>query len=298
MGTIVHLVVDEAAGELLPRAVDRVRDWDQRWSRFRADSEVAAINAAAGRPVVVSPDTAALTALAVDAWHLTDGRFDPTVHDAVVAAGYGRPFAEGPTARTTPEPAPGAAGIEVDREAGLVTAPAGVRLDLGGIAKGHGADLLVAELLADGATGAAATLGGDTAVAGACPYAGAWPVVADNAGDEPVAHLTFGGFCFSTTRRRRWRTDRGEAHHIIDPRHGEPAETTISVAAVAAATAAAAEVFATAAVVAGWPAARSLVEHAGLSGFIVTTDGDRHDLGGLAQNPPESAAAADGRRRE
>ena len=279
MGSQVHLVVDAAAEPLLAGAIARIRDWEIRWSRFRDDSEIAALNRTNGRPVVVRPDTATLVQLAVDAWHATDGRFDPTVHDAVVAAGYGRPFAHGPTAVHTPVTAPGAADVSVDAATGLVSLPPGVRLDLGGIAKGHAADLVVADLLSGGANGAAATIGGDTALGGRCPFAPAWPITAAECGDEPIAHLERGGFCFSTTRRRRWPTPSGDAHHVIDPTTGTSASGAVATAAVAASTAAAAEVFATAAIVAGWPAAASLVEPAGLSGFVVIDDGTRHRLG-------------------
>lgn len=281
MGTSAHLVVDEPARHLLVDAVERLQDWNTRWTRFDETSELSAINHAGGRPVVVSADTASLVALAIDAWRITDGAFDPTVHDALVSAGYGRPFAAGPT---TPGPAadvPGPAAIEVDPAIGLVHAPAHVALDLGGIAKGYAADLLVAELLEAGASGAAATIGGDTAVGGRCPFAEAWPIVADLETSEPVAHLDQGGFCYSTTRRRRWVTAAGPAHHIIDPRTGQPAQSTVETAAIAASTAAAAEAFATASVVAGWPAAHRLINGAGLSGFIVTDRGERHDIGRL-----------------
>lgn len=298
MGSHVHLVVDASVEHLLARAVRRIRDWELRWSRFRADSEIAALNRSAGGAVVVRSDTATLLQLAIDAWYATDGRFDPTVHDAVVAAGYGRPFVEGPTAVGSPIAAPGPAEVMVDAATGLVGMPPGVRLDLGGIAKGHAADLLVAELLDDGATGAAATIGGDTAVGGRCPFAPAWPISTAHSGSEPIAHLDRGGFCFSTTLRRRWSTPAGIAHHVIDPVTGEAAGGAVVTAAVAASTAAAAEVFATAAIVAGWPAAASLVEPAGLSGFIVTDDETRHELGPLGRNPPETACPADGRRRE
>ena len=154
-----------------------------------------------------------------------DDPIDITDHDAVVAAGFGRPFAEGPTAPQAPVAPPGAAEITVDQATGLVTLPPGARLDLGGIAKGHAADLLVAELLEGGATGAAATIGGDTAAGGRCPFAPAWPITATECSPEPIAHLDRGGFCFSTTRRRRWATPAGTAHHVIDPTTGEPAST-------------------------------------------------------------------------
>lgn len=297
MGCAAHIVVDDAHAALIADVVGRLRDWEVRWSRFRPDSELSALNRSAGDPTLVAPDTAQLIALAIDAWHLTDGRFDPTVHDAVVAAGYGRPFAEGPTLARPPTPPPGPAEISVDPVSGVVSLPPNVRLDLGGVAKGHAADLLVSRLRSRGATGAAVTIGGDTAVAGTCPFASAWPITAVP-GDPPVAHLEHGGYCYSTTARRRWAVGDGWHHHIIDPASGKPTATELAVVAVAAAAAATAEVFATAALVAGDPVGLDLVASNGLSGFAITEAGVTIPIGACEQNPPDSNAPADGRRRE
>ena len=63
---------------------------------------------------------AALIALAIDAWRITDGAFDPTVLDALVNAGYGQPFAAGPTKLGPALDVPGAETIEVDPTTGKV----------------------------------------------------------------------------------------------------------------------------------------------------------------------------------
>ncbi len=294
MGTRAHLVVNETARHFLEEAIEQLCDWNTRWTRFTESSELAAINRADGRPVMVSPDTATLVALSVDAWHLTEGTFDPTVHDAVVNAGYGQPFSDGPTTPGPPVEVPGAGAIDVDSTTGLVQIPKGVRLDLGGIAKGHAADLLVRQLLERGAIGAAVTIGGDTAVGGECPFADGWPIVTEIDPATPVAYLRQGGFCFSTTQRRRWATARGPAHHIIDPRTGRPAESTITSVAIASSTASTAEVFATASLVAGWPATRRMIDAAALSGFVITEFGERHDFGTLAPTCPENGPDTQG----
>ena len=90
MGTEVHVVVVAEPGdadELCRDAEARVQAYEARWSRFIATSELSRLNAAAGSPVLLPADTFALVALAVSAWHQTDGWFDPTVLDALEAAG-------------------------------------------------------------------------------------------------------------------------------------------------------------------------------------------------------------------
>lgn len=297
MGTTAHLAVDPEHADLLPGAVARLHDLAARWTRFDPGSEIGRINAADGRPVVVAPDTARLLSAAIDAWRRTDGRFDPTVHDALIAAGYDRTFDDGPGPGGPTTPAPGLADVAVDTDTGVVVAPADVRFDLGGIGKGHAADLLVDHLLEQGATGTAVTIGGDARVAGDCPFADGWPIHTAEA-DGPIAHLRSGGFCYSTTRKRRWLVDGEPRHHVIDPSTGRPASGGLVDVAVAAASATIAEVHATAAIVAGRTDGLRHLAATGLDGFVVTDTGERVGFGGSDQSPPISRAAADGTSRE
>jgi thiamine biosynthesis lipoprotein len=99
MGTGVEvLAAASEAPERFADAVVRVRDTferlERRCSRFRADSELTRVNRRAGRPTRVSPELAELLSHALAAARRTEGRFDPTVLDAVVAAGYDRDFDE------------------------------------------------------------------------------------------------------------------------------------------------------------------------------------------------------------
>jgi thiamine biosynthesis lipoprotein len=178
MGTQVELLTVSAPSGALAAAQRRLAELEARWSRFLPDSELSTLNRAAGRAVAVSSETLTLVALAVLGWRATAGRFDPTVLDALEAAGYDRSFDQLPAgrhdadgARPAPGPAPGLAGIRIDAEAGTLTLPPGTRLDLGGIAKGYAADLLCAQLRAAGAAGACVNVGGDLRVSGTAPTA-------------------------------------------------------------------------------------------------------------------------------
>jgi thiamine biosynthesis lipoprotein len=161
MGCDALVVTHGGPDDLVARAEARLRDLATRWTRFDGGSELSAINTAAGRVVTVSPETFAVVSLALDAWRLTDGWFDPTVLPMLIAAGYDRSFervAGRPRWYDHPvSGAPGCGDIELDAERSTVRLPVGVAIDLGGIGKGHAADIVAGELLAAGATGPAST---------------------------------------------------------------------------------------------------------------------------------------------
>ena len=289
---------------LLGDAARLVDDLEVAWSRFRVDSEVTRINRHAGVAVPVSRPTVDLVAIAVAAWERTGGRYDPTVGDAVIAAGYDRTFSElgvdGPPVTRRAARVPGCGGIAVDLASGTVTVPAAVRLDLGGIGKGRAADL-AAELLAEsGALGAVVDLGGDVRTIGVAPEGDQWVITVEDP-DTPEASLAAvsiagtadggsasslggGAVATSTTLRRRWHGPDGPAHHLIDPATARPSTSDVVLATVVAADATWAEIFAKAALLAGQRDGAELIAAAGLAGLLVTDDhGERrlHAAGNL-----------------
>jgi thiamine biosynthesis lipoprotein len=193
MGSDAHVIVVGGAhpARLLDLARLRLDDLEARWSRFRPDSEVSRLTAAAGTPVGVSPETVELVQRSIRAWRLTGGLFDPTVLGALVQAGYDRTFTDLPAAPPTAPRPPAVAGVEVTDEhaepippgsrplgphdpgaedivvdGGQVTLPSGTGFDPGGIGKGLAADLVARELMAAGAAGACVNLGGDIRLVG------------------------------------------------------------------------------------------------------------------------------------
>lgn len=284
MASEAEVLVVGAEPPLADRAVDRLAELEQRWSRFLEHSDITILNRAQGRAVSVDPSTILAVEAIVEAWHRTGGRFDPTVLPALVAHGYRHSVGVGGAlAPAVPGRVIGAPdGIVIDRRAGTITLPPEVAIDLGGIGKGMAADLVVAELLAAGAAGALVNVGGDLRVAGEPPPgADAWYVaVADpRRPGTPLATLGLldGGIATSGTDVRRWfGADGAPRHHLIDPATGAPATTNVSTATVVAGDAATAEAFATAVVVAGVGEGFRLLDRAGLAGLAVTTDGRVH----------------------
>lgn len=265
MGTDAHVVVvggDEAA--LVAYARDRLADLERRWSRFTPDSELSRLNRRPGRPVVVSPETLLLVERAVAAWWGTGGRFDPTVLDAVIGAGYDRDFDElaggvGPSPRPhVPRPAPGCSGIRVDPPVPAVWLPPGTGIDSGGIGKGLAADVVTEELLRAGAAGAMVNVGGDLRARGTPPTRSGWVVAVEapfgGGGDLLRLAVPEGAVATSSPLRRRWRVGGGEAHHLIDPASGAPADAPLAAVTVVTAEAWWAEALATSLCIGGVPA--------------------------------------------
>ncbi len=102
MGTDIELLVDAENGDgTLDAAEAEFHRLEAILSRFRPESELSRLNEAGAADA--GPELVALTSLSLAARELTGGRFDPTVHDAVMAAGYDRTFddvaPDGPDAR-------------------------------------------------------------------------------------------------------------------------------------------------------------------------------------------------------
>jgi thiamine biosynthesis lipoprotein len=304
MGTDVEVIVVGGPEGAAAAAQSRVEELEARWSRFRPDSELCRLNRAAGAPAVVSLSTFRLVQRAVEAWTLTEHRFDPTVLAALEAAGYDRSFDDVPAdvagAAEPVGPSPGCHGIRLDPVVRAVTLPRDTRLDLGGIGKGYAADLVACELLEWGAAGACVNLGGDVHVEGLPPDgASAWTIgIEDPAGGPDLANLALaaGGVAASTRLRRAWRRDGRPAHHLLDAATGRPAFEGLAAVTVLAAETWWAEVLAKAAFVAGPTAGAELLARHGVTGLLVGDDGRVTELPGLAAFRPPEDAVDEGRR--
>ena len=272
MGTDVELLVDsDEADRALEAAEAEFHRLDASLSRFRAESELSRLNSAGS--IAASPDLHRITGLALAARAQTEGRFDPTVHDAVVAAGYDRTFSEvaadGPAVR----PARCRGGVEVMRD-GTITLDRGVRLDFGGIGKGYAAER-AAEILAT-AGNCLVNAGGDIAVRG-----GAWPIAVQTSDGTLTVELRAGGLATSGTDRRRWRRGGRVVHHLIDPATGSPATADVVRTTVVAGDAVAAEIWATAFFLAGTDAAQAEADARRLPTVLVSRKGRTVVAGGL-----------------
>ena len=223
MGTTCALF---AVGQPRARLVDVeawIRGLAARLTRFSADSELSRLNARPAEWVEVSPELAAILGEALRAADMSMGLVNVAVLPSMLAAGYTRPLAHGPTPATLEraEPLRPLQDVLELRGRAARLAP-GSGIDLGGIAKGWMADR-AAQLLGSNSL---ANLGGDLMSIGRGPLGDGWPV---GLGGTTLL-LRDQGAATTSVRKRRW----GELHHLVDPRTGMPAITGLEEVSVVA----------------------------------------------------------------
>ena len=273
-----------AAEEIIRQVLAAV---DHACSRFRADSELVALQPRMASGVRVSPMFRLLLERALDAARMTGGDVDPTLGADLAALGHGpnisaelsspantvgRPGIRSVPVSPAPSPsdpvpplaprAPGWSRVHVDGD--VLTVPAGLRLDLGASAKAVAADLAAAEVHRRLGCGVLVSLGGDLASAGPGPQdeqseakSGQWQILVRDLPADPAQHISLApGFALATssTQKRRWLHQGTQVHHILDPRFGLPAEPVWRSVTVAAPTCLEANAFSTGAIVRGFKA--------------------------------------------
>jgi thiamine biosynthesis lipoprotein len=282
MGTSIEILLEADARDPAERFATAEAEFgrlEALLSRFRDDSELTALNDA-GR-IVASAELREVVCLALAARTRTGGRFDPTVHDAMVRIGYDRSLEllpeDGAEIETVPRPCAGE--VRVDDATGVVEVAAGVRLDLGGLAKGYAVDR-VADMLSAGGS-CLVNAGGDVAVRGTLG-GDPWTVAVDVPEGALTLALARGALATSGIDVRCWRRGGVDLHHLIDPATGAPADTDLLRVTAFADTAADAEVEAKALLLAGRDAALAEADARCVPCVLVGRTGDVDLAGGLA----------------
>jgi len=242
MGTAVRAEVwseDRAAGEAAITAVmDEMRRIDATMSPYKPDSDLSRINQRAARePVRISREMFDLIARSLEVSKLTEGAFDITFSSVGYLYDYRKGVApsDGEIAKALP-------GINyrhvlLDAKASTIRfARGGVRIDLGGIAKGHAVDRSIDILRRRGIANALVSAGGDTRVLG--DHRGRpWMVAVRDPRrrDGMVAVLPLADTAISTSGdyERYFEVDGKRYHHILNPKTGKSTTGVRSVSIIA-----------------------------------------------------------------
>jgi FAD:protein FMN transferase len=242
MGTRIYVEIwadDQAKGEAAIDAVmDEMRHIDDTMSTYKPSSEVSRVNALAARqPVPISLELFKLLGTALEYSRITEGAFDITY----ASVGYMYDFREHkkPTESQIEAALPAVSFRHVLLDArthSVRFSQPGVRIDLGGIAKGYSVDRGIEILQARGYTHALVNAGGDSRVIGD-RFGRPW-VVGIRHPDHPdqvITRIPLVDSAFSTSGDYERYFDEGGVryHHIIDPHTGHSASKVRSATVIA-----------------------------------------------------------------
>ena len=218
----------------------RMAELDAMMSDYRPDSELMRLcDKAGGPPVKVSHDLFRVLKRARDVSEISGGTFDVTVGPLVQLWRKAR------KSHALPDPG------EIDKARQLVgwrkvildekqetvrLAVPGMKLDLGGIAKGFADDEVQVVLKKNGINCALVEMGGDIVVSNPPPGSDGWTIRVPNAGDDHgPADLSFANRAISTSGDTEQFVVIGGVRysHVVDPRTGQALTSRVQVTVVA-----------------------------------------------------------------
>lgn len=248
---------DEGARRFVGAALEWLAAFEAKFSRFRPESVISRINAAAGREwVKVDAETDQLLDLAADLHHLTEGILDPTMLPLLRVWDWKSVHIKLPE-KSEIKAALALTGFgKLQRKPGQVWLPqAGMGLDFGGFGKEFAVDAIVSIAREHGIKDALIDLGRDLYAIGGNGQHPFWHVGLEDArhsgtcwGGLAVSDF---GVAASGDGQRRFEINGVRYGHILDPRTGWPVANGLRGVTVIAPTCLQAGIFSTAIFVLG-----------------------------------------------
>ncbi len=219
----------------LNAASDEISRIEKLVSATDENSEIFQINTEGKGSV--SEDTAQMIQSALDVNEMTAGTFDITVYPLVEAWGFPDDHYQVPGKKKINRllKLVDSSKVKLDREKDLTAVTLekkGMKIDLGGIAKGYTSDRIMQVFQEQGVSQAVVSLGGNVQTIGRKPDGSLWKIGIEDPMDEggylgtleveTAAVITSGNY------QRYFEKDGKRYHHIIDPFTGYPAETGLN----------------------------------------------------------------------
>jgi thiamine biosynthesis lipoprotein len=271
---------DASARRWADAAIDEVRRIEAKYSRYREDSVVSAINRSAGaEPVAVDDETAALLAFGAQLHAQSEGLFDLT--SGVLRRAWDFKAARLPDPRAVDALLPLVGWQRVEWDGRRLRLPqGGMEIDFGGIGKEYAADRAAARMVELGARHGLVNLGGDVRIVGPQADGSPWTVgVQAPRGEAGTAiaslALATGAMATSGDYERYFEHDGRRYCHLLDPRTGWPVAHWRSVSVVAP-LAVLAGACATVAMLKPVPDALEFLRAQGLRFLGIDAHGERH----------------------
>lgn len=232
MGTRIYVELwhtDAAQGKAgIDAVMAEMHRIDRLMSHYKPDSQLSAINARAARePVVVDPELFELLRESVRFSELTEGAFDITYASVGYLYDYRKHVRPNDAEIRKALPGVNFRNMALDEKRRSVRfEKPGMRIDLGGIAKGYAVDRGIELLQKRGVQHAVVTAGGDTRIIGD-RFGRPWVIGIRHPDDEKklVTRIPLVDTAMSTSGdyERYFDEDGVRYHHIIDPKNGRSA---------------------------------------------------------------------------
>ena len=265
LDTIITLTAyceDKAVLEDALKECDRL---EQLLSKTIEGSDVWRINHAEGQPVEVDPVTAEVIRTALAISEISEGAFDITIAPASALWDFKAETPALPDAEALAEAASRVNWRALQLEGNTVTLPAGMMIDLGGIAKGYIGDAVRAYLENRGITSAVLAFGGNIVTIGTKPDGKLWKIGVqdiDGPAMESMLVLQMGGGSAVTSGNyeRGFELDGVRYHHILEPATGWPVQNSLASVTILGDSSAMGDGLSTAAFVLGEEKGLALIE--------------------------------------
>jgi thiamine biosynthesis lipoprotein len=244
MGTLVEVTAiastEQSAGLAAAAALNEIRRLENIWSTWISTSELSRINAFAGvRGVRISPETLSLLKWSVRIGELTHGAFNIAMGPAIEAWNISAtPRIPDDAELIRLKPLTDLSLLQINEESSTAfLAHRGMRIDVGGIAKGYAADYAVMAMRAAGASAGIVALSGDIKTFGEMPTGQAFVfgIRHPRQNDNLLGELELENEAISTAGdyERFFEVGGIRYHHILDPETLRPATGCQSVTIVA-----------------------------------------------------------------
>lgn len=227
----------ERLGQQIFDAVDQV---DQQMSTYKVHSDICQFNAAkCGVWLDVPTEMAVVIKAAIEVAHLSEGAFDPTVFKVVDAWGFGPSTRSVICELMSPKALPdGFKSIELDFARRRARKHRDVKIDLCGIAKGHGVDRIARVLEEAGICDFIVEIAGEVFAKGTAADGSPWRLglelpISDRRVIYRYLELKGAGVATSGGYRNFAEIDGAVYTHTIDPRTQLPVKTDILSVTVA-----------------------------------------------------------------
>lgn len=233
LDTVITLTAYVEDVSVLDDGLKECGRYENLLSRTIEGSDVWKINHAEGQGVEVSDDTIEILSTALQVSELSEGAFDVTIAPASVLWDFTSGKTVLPDAGTLEDAVGKIDYRKVKIEGNTVTLPAGMMIDLGGVAKGYIADAVKTYLRDRGVKHAILSFGGNIVAIGEKPDGSAWKVGIQDI-DLPtgsymmVAENRGGSTVTSGIYERGFELDGIWYHHILDPQSGWPVQNELA----------------------------------------------------------------------